>query len=75
VNATRAEKLILSTQINVWDDPVSYYVEASMAVHEQLQMQETDFYGDRTFKPMPRWWKCTNVLRNCSEIQILQWNK
>jgi len=26
-----------------------------MAVHEQMQMQETDFYGDGIFKPMPRW--------------------
>jgi cobalamin biosynthesis protein CobD/CbiB len=55
VYVTRAEKLILCNQINAWDGPVSEYVEASMAVQEQLQMQKTDFHGDGIFKPMPRW--------------------
>lgn len=58
MNVTREEKLILGSQINAWDSPVSEYVEASTAVHEQLQTQETDFHGDGIFKPMPRWQKC-----------------
>jgi hypothetical protein len=46
-------------------------VEAGMAVYEWLQMQEPDFYGDRIFKVMPRWEKCTNAPGNYVENKLI----
>jgi hypothetical protein len=40
-----------------------------MAVHEQMQMQQSDFYHVRTYKHMPRLDKYINVLGDCAEKQ------
>jgi hypothetical protein len=38
-----------------------------MAVHEWLQMQQSDFYHVETFKHVPRLEKYINVLEDCVE--------
>jgi hypothetical protein len=43
-----------------------------MAVQEQMQMQQSDFYHVGTYKHMPRLDKYINVLGDCVEKQYFR---
>jgi len=43
--------------------------KVEMAVHEQMQMQQSDFYHVGTYKHMPRLDIYINVLGDCAEKQ------
>jgi hypothetical protein len=42
--------------------PILQYEEDEVVVDELLRMPEPDFYDNATFKLLPRWGKCINVL-------------
>lgn len=46
--------------------------EVEMAVHGQMQMQQSDFYHAGTYKHMPRLDKYINVLGDCVEKQYFR---
>jgi hypothetical protein len=41
--------------------------DVEMAAHKYLQMRQPDLYCEGIFVLLPRWEKCSNVLRNYAE--------